>query len=615
MPAKRPTAGCSNPPQDGQGTSVGGAGGSLMLTSSWQWRQYDGGGPCTLSGVNALLAGETVAIDESDVRARSYSISNTARTLQIVRGLWSLPHGCPIGVFPKCCFCQSLLIPRPARGTREAGGDGVSDPGGSGAVDRSWVAGLFQEIDDCLYLKDAEGRYIDVNAAAAAMLGAADKEVIGFTDADFFPRAMADAIRAIDRRVLVGERVHVHEQLPHADGTQHLYLTRKLPWTDGDGHIVGIAGLSTDITESVTTRYALSESEARFRALFEDAPIGKAVVALDGSWIDVNPAFERIVGYQKADLLSATAEDLTHPDDINIDISELGDLLDRRQTSYQVEKRYLRSDGEVIWVQLNVALVRNEDGTPRYFIYQILDVTQRHEAQRHLEEALLTSERANAELRRADEMKDHLISLASHELRTPLTVIRGFAETLLRRYDAMRQGDRLEAFAAIARQARRLDILVRDLLTLSELRAGAIQPLSVPTPLSVLVTRVAAQQPDMTVDVSPGLTVLADPDHLFDVLNHLVANAYQHGRPPVHIIGRSVGAAAVITVEDHGDGVPAHFAAELFERFTQADTGLRRRTSGAGLGLAVVAELMSAMNGDVWYEQTSTGGARLALRL
>src|SRR3954468_3400479 len=503
----------------------------------------------------------------------------------------------------------------PTGGTREAGGGGVADPDGSGAVDCRWVGGLFQEIDDCLYLKDVEGRYVDVNAAAAAMLGATDKEVIGFTDADFFPRAMADAIRAIDRRVLVGERVHVHEQLPHADGTQHLYLTRKLPWTDGDGHIVGIAGLSTDITESVTTRYALSESEARFRALFEDAPIGKAVVALDGSWIDVNPAFERIVGYEKADLLSATAEDLTHPDDVNLDISELGDLLDRRQTSYQVEKRYLRSDGQEIWVQLNVALVRNEDGTPRYFIYQILDVTQRHDSQRHLEEALLTSERANAELRRADEMKDQLISLASHELRTPLTVIRGFAETLLRRYDAMRQGDRLEAFAAIARQARRLDILVRDLLTLSELRAGAIQPLSVPTPLSVLVTRVAAQQPDMTVDVSPGLTVLADPDHLFDVLNHLVANAYQHGRPPIRITGRSVGATAVITVEDHGDGVPADFAADLFERFTQADTGLRRRTSGAGLGLAVVAELMSAMNGDVWYERTSSGGARLVLRL
>jgi PAS domain S-box-containing protein len=491
----------------------------------------------------------------------------------------------------------------------------VSDPGGSDAVDRGWVAGLFQEIDDCLYLKDTDGRYVDVNSAGAAMFGASEKEVIGFTDADFFPRPMADAIRAIDRRVLLGERVHVHEQLPHSDGTTHLYLTRKLPWTDGDGHILGIAGLSTDITESVSTRYALSESEARFRALFEDAPIGKAVVSLDGSWIDVNPAFERIVGYPKADLLSATAEDLTHPDDVNLDISELGDLLDRRRSSYQVEKRFLRSDGEEIWVALNVALVRNEDGTPRYFIYQILDVTERHESQRRLEETLVTSERANAELRRADELKDQLIALASHELRTPLTVIRGFAETLVRRYDMLHDDDRIDACSAIARQARRLDSLVRDLLTLSQLRAGAITPHAVPVPLTDIVVRVLARHPDMVVEVETGLTVVADQEHFFDVVEHLVANAYQHGRPPVRITGRTDEDTALITVEDHGDGVPSDFAAELFERFTQADTGLRRRTSGAGLGLAVVAELMSAMNGDVWYEHPSDGGARFALRL
>jgi PAS domain S-box-containing protein len=491
----------------------------------------------------------------------------------------------------------------------------VSDPRGSDAVDRGWVAGLFQEIDDCLYLKDADGRFLDVNAATAAMLGAPDKEIVGFTDADFFPRVMADAIRAVDRRVLLGERVLVHEQLPHADGTSHLYLTRKLPWTDGDGNIQGVAGISTDITESVTTRYALSESEARFRTLFEDAPIGKAVVALDGSWLDVNRSFERIVGYEKTELLALTAEDLTHPDDINLDLTDLGDLLDRRRTSYEVDKRYLRADGQVIWVQVNVALVRNDDGTPRYFIYQVVDITERRETRSRLEEGLATSERAVAELRRADELKDHLISLASHELRTPLTVILGFAETLHRRHERLSESDRSEAYDAIARQARRLDQLVRDLLTLSELRAGAVQPVAEPIRVVDLVARVAHRHPDVEHDVPDDLVLLGDSHHLVDVVCHLVANGFQHGRAPVHISAQRVDNTVLITVDDHGDGVPADFASELFERFTQADTGLRRRTSGVGLGLAIVAELTSAMAGDVWYEQAPSGGARFCLRL
>ncbi|MFL6240245.1 MAG: PAS domain S-box protein [Actinomycetes bacterium] len=491
----------------------------------------------------------------------------------------------------------------------------MSDPGGSGAVDHSWVAGLFQEIDDCLYLKDPEGRYLDVNAAAAEMLGGVDKEIVGYTDADFFPRHLADAIRADDRRVLLGERVLVHEQLPHADGTPHLYLTRKAPWTDGDGHIRGVAGISTDITETLSTRTALAESEARFQALFENAPIGKAVVALDGSWLDVNPAFERIVGYSKAELLTTNAEDLTHPEDVNLDITELGDLLDRRRTHYMVEKRYVRSDGKHITVQLHVALMRNEDGTPRYFIYQIADISERLDARRQLEEALRTSEQANAELRRADELKDHLLTVTSHELRSPLTVIRGFAETLHRRYDSLPDADRRDALEAMARQARRLDALISDLLTLSMLRADALHPVLARTPVADVATEIGERYPETVLEIAEGLAVVADPQWLTDVLNHLVANGFQHGRAPVTLAGERSGDAALIVVEDHGAGVPADFAAALFERFTQADTGLRRRTSGVGLGLAVVAELTTAMGGDVWYEQAAHGGARMSLRL
>src|SRR5436309_8897985 len=112
-----------------------------------------------------------------------------------------------------------------------------------------WLAGLFEEVDDCLYLKDREGRYLDANSATAAVLGCSEKEIIGFTDADFFPPQMAEAIRAVDRRVLEGESVRIQQELPHSDGERHIFLPRKQPWPDGEGNILGIAGIATDITD------------------------------------------------------------------------------------------------------------------------------------------------------------------------------------------------------------------------------------------------------------------------------------------------------------------------------------------------------------------------------
>lgn len=479
----------------------------------------------------------------------------------------------------------------------------------------SWLAGVFEEIDDCLYLKDRDGRYVDANAATAAVLGCSEKEIVGFTDADFFPPAMAEAIRAVDRRVLSGEAVRIQEELPHADGERHIFLTRKLPWTDGEGNVIGVVGIAADITDTARTRYALSESEARLKTLFEEAPIGKAVVALDGAWLDVNPALSRITGFTRSELLAGRAEDIVHPDDHNSDADLLRELMDRRRTSYEVEQRYVRADGEEVWVELSVSLVRDDDGSPRYFIHQVRDVTERLEARRQLEEALLTSERANRELRHADELKDHLLTVTSHELRTPLTAIHGFAQLLATRYDALREKDRRDAIKAIERQTTRLGRLISDLLTLSELRAGALRPKVDDVRLTEVITKLVSGFPDTNIQVGSRIVVRADAERLLDVLLRLVDNAFRHGRPPVIMHAAEESGFAVLYVEDHGDGVPAHFVPQLFETFTQADTGLRRRTSGAGIGLALVAELVTAMQGDVWYTTAASGGARVCLRL
>jgi PAS domain S-box-containing protein len=132
---------------------------------------------------------------------------------------------------------------------------------------------------------------------------------------------------------------------------------------------------------------ALHESNARFREAFDYAAIGMALVGLDGQWLQVNPAVCQMMGYTAEELHALTFQDLTHPDDLNLDLANVRQLLDGQIPTYQMEKRYLHKQGRIIWAVLSVSLVRDAAGTPLYFISQIQDKTPQKEAEAALRES------------------------------------------------------------------------------------------------------------------------------------------------------------------------------------------------------------------------------------
>jgi PAS domain S-box-containing protein len=130
----------------------------------------------------------------------------------------------------------------------------------------------------------------------------------------------------------------------------------------------------------LATSRRLAESEARFLATFEQAAVGIAQVAPDGSLLRVNRRFCDIVGYRREELLQRTFLDITHPDDGDLHRDRVLALLAREIEFFAVEKRYLRKDGEVVWINLTLAVTWNVDGTPDYFISVIEDISERKRA-------------------------------------------------------------------------------------------------------------------------------------------------------------------------------------------------------------------------------------------
>src|SRR5215470_2879110 len=138
------------------------------------------------------------------------------------------------------------------------------------------------------------------------------------------------------------------------------------------------------LREDLKNVEALRDSEARFRAIFENAAVGIARVAPDGHWLEVNQRLCDIVGYSREDLMTKTFADITHPDDLEKDLRAMRRILAGEIDAFLMEKRYYRKDGSVVWINLTMSMTRKTDGSPDYFISIIEDITARRLAEEKL---------------------------------------------------------------------------------------------------------------------------------------------------------------------------------------------------------------------------------------
>ncbi|MEM8968465.1 MAG: PAS domain S-box protein, partial [Bacteroidota bacterium] len=143
-----------------------------------------------------------------------------------------------------------------------------------------------------------------------------------------------------------------------------------------------------------------------FRLAMERAPIGEALLAPDGRWLKVNQALCNIVGYTECELLSTDLQSITHPDDLESDLEFISRLLAGEIETYNLHKRYYHKSKKIIWAQLTVSLVRDEEKRPLYFIAQLQDRTKEYEAEQKLKRAY-------------SELEEFSMRL-SHDIRSPL---------------------------------------------------------------------------------------------------------------------------------------------------------------------------------------------------
>ena len=404
--------------------------------------------------------------------------------------------------------------------------------------------------------------------------------------------------RADDGRTLIGRRRIVRGR--RRDGSEFpLEFAISTPRISGETVYVGIG---RDVTRREATTRELRERERRFRAVFEHAGVG-LIISRDGVLLDVNAAFGEMLGRSVSELRGRAWAELTHPDDLADDQQLADDLAADVRDFYRREQRFLRRDGDPMWVSVTATLQRSETADSDLMIAVVEDISERKKIER---------------------MKNEFISVVGHELRTPLTSIRGSLGLLAGGIVGELPPGAQQMVQLAVENTDRLVRLVNDTLELERLDAGRMELDRRPSELAH-VTATAVHAVDALAEAAgvslistvSGIRLLVDPDRIVQALVNLLGNAIKFSPPggKVTVSAEPRGHMALISVADEGPGIPAEKLESIFERFTQVDSSDARDKSGTGLGLAITRAIVERHGGRTWAESGPTGGSTFRMTL
>ncbi len=236
---------------------------------------------------------------------------------------------------------------------------------------------LAEASPEMIYLISTDGIVMYVNSAAARMFPPRIGSVVGKRLDEIYPPDIAERHLKAIRGVLETGRAVATELKEYFPDRECWIDARLSPVRDPSGAVIGVLGLSQDITERKLVEKELRESEDRFRKVFDQGPFAMAMIGKDYRFSRANAAFCRMMGYGEEELLKLTFKEITHPDHLEADSGNVKALLEGRIAVYRTEKRYLAKDGRVIWGDLTLSILRADEGTYLQFLAIIDDITER----------------------------------------------------------------------------------------------------------------------------------------------------------------------------------------------------------------------------------------------
>ncbi|TBR59628.1 PAS domain-containing sensor histidine kinase [Westiellopsis prolifica IICB1] len=372
--------------------------------------------------------------------------------------------------------------------------------------------------------------------------------------------------------------------------------------------------------ELKNTRYALEVERQRYKELFDFAPDAYLLTNTEGKVLEANRTatslFKISQKYIKGKLLiNFVPENQRRA--FRFQLIRLQQFKQIQDWEIHMQTR----EGNEFHAAISVTMVCDREGNPQGWRWLIRDITARKQA----EEQLQAIRNENLQLQETTRLKSQFLAVMSHELRTPMNAILGFSQLLLRHPYNQFPPQARSMVERILSSARRLLVLIEDILDFSKLEAGRLELNLEEFNLVELVTTTVqelhclAQQKNITIDVYINLTdtqIINDSDRVRQILVNLLSNAIKFtdvGNVNVEVL--EIQDRVMLIIKDTGIGISEIDLKNIFQEFRQVNQCLTRKHGGTGLGLAIVDQLVRLMKGSVTVESKIAEGSTFRVEL
>lgn len=478
---------------------------------------------------------------------------------------------------------------------------------------------LMDNVPETIYFKDLDSKFTRINKAWLSKHHLTDEQdVIGKTDADFFEADFAG-------KTLQAEQSLMQEGIPllnmlesHKNpmGNQVYTLANKVPLFDQHNKVVGMIGISHDITGLKIAESKLTHEKELLQALMDFVPDTIYFKDIRSRFTRVNRAFAMAVGLRSPEEVIGKCDADFFPDEQvkNSRIDEEYILKSGKPKINRIEK-VKNANGKILWLSTTKIPIKDQEGIITGFIGISRDVTVLEEARSNLIYAKEKAEEANR-------AKSLFLANMSHEIRTPMNGVIGMADVL---YQTVLTDEQRDYLGIITKSGNNLLSIINNILDFSKIESGSLELEKAPVNIRQVIENVAdiliitASNKNVNlinyVDSTIPEIVEGDALRLHQVLLNLVNNALKfttNGEVffTAELIDSGRTAYTVLfKVKDSGIGISKEAQQKIFRSFTQADSSTTRKFGGTGLGLAISKRLVGMMGGEIGVESAEGEGS------
>lgn len=389
-----------------------------------------------------------------------------------------------------------------------------------------------------------------------------------------------------------------------------------------------------DITAQKKALFEKQESEKLFQLTFDQSPMGSMIMDLDFTPLRINKALCDMMGYSMEELFSMKFTDFSHPDDLEADLKLHKLLIQGVIDNYTLEKRYINSDGDILWGNLKVSAIKDQSNTLVSILSMVENITKRknmeklvqkrtknlkninkllnielddHEkAELHLKNLITKLEVSNHEL-------EQFAYVSSHDLKEPLRMITSFLQLLKRRYEDKLDKDGNEFIDFAVEGAKRMDMLINDLLNYSRIgNTIEFEPTDCERVIKLVKTNLKTSIKDnnATITHDPLPEIYANDQQMVMLFQNLIGNAIKYRSqkdPEIHIHLKKNEGKLHFKVQDNGIGINEQYFERIFTIFQRLHT--RDEYEGTGVGLAIAKKIVEQHQGNIWVESEPGRGS------